>query len=341
MGPDTHGAARSGCDHWFMSRWARRSLLSRVLATNALLLVTASAILLLSPATVSSPVSWGEVFVLGIGTAAFLVVNALILRRAFAPLERLTRLMSRVDPVTNTERLPIYGDDREVAELTAAFNDMLDRLRSERRESVRRSLEAQEGERHRVAQELHDEIGQSLTAMLLQIERVNRARGADLDHELAVLRGSIRESLDDLRRIAQRLRPELLDDLGLSSALLALADRVEEQTELRIVARLDADLRGLSSETELVVYRVAQEALTNALRHAGAQTATLTVSDGADGSLVIAVSDDGRGLNGYRPGAGIAGMRERALLVGADLSVQSKLGAGTEVRLTIPAATRR
>ena len=324
-----------------MARWGQLSLLTRVLATNALVLVTAGAMLLLSPATVSSPVAWREAVVLGLGTAAILVVNALTLRRAFSPLERLTRLMSRFEPVTNTERVPVYGDDREVVELTAAFNDMLDRLRSERRESVRRSLEAQEGERRRVAQELHDEIGQSLTAMLLQIERVDRARGGDLQHELEVLRTSIRESLDDLRRIAQRLRPELLDDLGLGSALLALADRVEEQTDLRVDADLRTDLSGLSEEVELVVYRVAQEALTNTLRHAGADAATLTVRSADDGSLIVSVADDGRGLNGYRPGSGIAGMRERALLVGADLAVRSRPPGGTEVRLTIPVSTLR
>src|SRR5688572_15277593 len=253
-----------------MPPWRRLPLLSRVLATNALLLVTAGAALLLSPATVSSPVAWGEVVVLGLGIAAILAVNALILRRAFAPLEQLTSVMSRVEPVNNAERLPVYGHDREVVELTAAFNEMLERLRAERRESVRRSLAAQESERHRVARELHDEIGQSLTAMLLQVERVYRAGAAELEQELEVLRTSIRESLDDLRRIAQRLRPEMLDDLGLRTALLALADRIEEQADLRITAQIDADLAGLEPESELVVYRVAQEALTNALRHASA-----------------------------------------------------------------------
>lgn len=324
-----------------MPEWSQLSLLSRVLATNALVLITAGAILLLSPATISSPVVLREVLVLGFGTLAILVVNALILRRAFAPLEQLTRVMSRVEPVTNDERLPVYGEDREVVELTAAFNDMLDRLRDERRDSVRRSLQAQEGERRRVARELHDEIGQSLTAMLLQIEKVDRARGEDLARELDVLRVSIRESLDDLRRIAQRLRPELLDDLGLGSALLALVDRVHEQTDLRVTADVGGDLRGLPEETELVVYRVAQEALTNTLRHADASNAELTVTEGADGSLVVCVTDDGRGINGYRPGAGIAGMRERALLIGADLVVHSPSKGGTEVRLTVPSSNQR
>jgi two-component system sensor histidine kinase UhpB len=314
--------------------------MERVLATNASVLVLAGAILLLSPVTVSSPVVLGEIAVVAAGLAAIIAVNLFILRRAFAPLERLTDAMSRVDPVTHAARLPVYGNDREVVELTAAFNEMLERLRSERRDSVRRSLRAQEGERHRVAQELHDEIGQSLTAMLLQIERIARARGADVGPRLEVLRDGVRESLEDVRRIAQRLRPELLDDLGLASALDALAERVSEQTGLQITASIQRDLPLLSEETEVVVYRVAQEALTNTLRHAGASKAQLAVHLRGD-TVILCVGDDGKGINGARPGAGIAGMRERALLVGGVLDVRSTAGGGTEVQLTVPEGTDR
>jgi two-component system sensor histidine kinase UhpB len=96
----------------------------------------------------------------------------------------------------------------------------------------------------------------------------------------------------------------------------------------------------LSNEAELVVYRVAQEALTNTLRHAGARSAQLAVSEARDGSLVVSISDDGQGLNGYEPGAGIGGMRERALLVGASLELGTGNRGGAEVRLTIPRAAR-
>ena len=316
-------------------RWHRLSLMARVLATNALVLVLATVALLASPATVSSPVVIGEIVVVAFGVGAIIGVNMLILRRAFAPLERLTVAMSRVEPVTYQDGLPVYGSDREVRELTAAFNEMLDRLRRERRDSVRRSLRAQESERHRVAQELHDEVGQSLTAMLLQIERVSRARGEEVYEQLTVLRDSVRESLDDVRRIAQRLRPELLDDLGLPSALDALAERVAEQTGLAVRTAIDRELPPLSEETEVVVYRVAQEALTNTLRHARARSATVALSADAD-AVVLRVDDDGIGVNGARPGSGIAGMRERALLVGGDLSVASAPRGGTEVTLTVP-----
>jgi two-component system sensor histidine kinase UhpB len=310
------------------------SLMGRVLLANAAVLLVASAVLLVSPVTVSSPVVLREVAILSAGVVAIIAINAVILRRAFEPLEQLTEAMSEVEPVGDAVPVPVYGHDREVVELTRAFNEMLARLHSERRESVRRSLQAQEGERHRVAQELHDEVGQSLTAMLLQIERVARSSPKELSHQLDDLRDNVRESLDDIRRIAQRLRPELLDDLGLPSALHALAERVAEQTGLVIETDVD-ELPGLGGEAELVIYRVAQEALTNTLRHAGASHAVLRVRK-VERALVLDVADDGVGLDGAPPGAGIAGMRERALLIGGRLQVQSPPGGGTSVRLTIP-----
>jgi two-component system sensor histidine kinase UhpB len=136
-------------------------------------------------------------------------------------------------------RVPVYGTETEVAELTLAFNEMLDRLEEERRQSAAHALSAQEGERRRVAQELHDEVGQSLTAVLLQLGRVQRAAPLDLRAELAEARETARESLEEVRQIAQRLRPEALDELGLQSALEALAERVSEQGGLRVVSRLD------------------------------------------------------------------------------------------------------
>jgi two-component system sensor histidine kinase UhpB len=159
----------------------------------------------------------------------------------------------------------------------------------------------------------------------------------DLREELAEVREDARASLEDVRRIAQRLRPEALEDLGLESALEALCGRVSERGGLRVHARLDADLSGVTPEMELVVYRVAQEALTNTLRHAEASEALVELRSEED-ALTLRVVDDGRGLDGSRPGAGIQGMRERALLVKGRLAIR-KLARGTEVRLRLPGSS--
>ncbi|MDQ4130807.1 MAG: HAMP domain-containing sensor histidine kinase [Actinomycetota bacterium] len=256
------------------------------------------------------------------------------MRWAFAPLDRLTRFMGRVDPLRPGQRIPAYGHAREVEELTRAFNDMLDRLEDERRESGRRELAAQEGARRQLARELHDEIGQRLTGLLLQLEYVIRRATPETRERLLGMREDTRKALEEVGRVAGRLRPAALDDLGLASALAGLTERLSEQAPFPLGRSLAADLPPLSPETELVVYRIAQESLTNALRHADASRVNLSLRRTPTG-VVLTVTDDGRGLNGATEGPGIAGMRERAILIGADFEVLERRGGGVEVRLEV------
>jgi two-component system, NarL family, sensor histidine kinase UhpB len=312
----------------------RVSLPWRVFVGNSLVLGVAIVLLAATPVRVQVPSALEEAVVLVGGFTAILLTNLVLLRRAFAPLNRLTALMRNVEPLDPGRRIPVYGDDEEVVELTRAFNDMLDRLEAERRDSARRSLEAQEGERRRVAQELHDEVGQTLTAIVLHLDRLARRVPPELRQELEDTRESARDSLADVRRIAQRLRPETLEDLGLPSALQALCDRVSEQAGLRVRTRLDPSPGEIAADVELVVYRVAQEALTNVLRHAGAAAVVVQLSR-QDGGLVLRVADDGIGIGERADGGGLQGMRERALLVGGHLSVRDG-DRGTEVSLQVP-----
>jgi two-component system sensor histidine kinase UhpB len=309
------------------------SLVFRIFLLNAVVLVAAGVALVVTPVTVSSPASLREAAVLLAGLAALLLVNVVVVRRAFQPLVRLSDLMESVEPLRPGRRVPVYGDDAEVVKLTRAFNAMLDRLERERRRSVRLSLDGQEGERRRVAQELHDEIGQTLTAVVLQLERVARRAPPELCDDLVEARETARGSLEEVRAVAQRLRPEALEDLGLPNALAALCRRLADRSGLRIVRQLEEDLLPLPSEAELVIYRVAQEALTNTLRHADASRATVSLS-GRE-RIVLSVTDDGRGLDGAAPGAGIQGMRERALLVGGALEFRTPPDGGVEVRLEL------
>lgn len=313
------------------------SLFWRVFATNAAVLLIAGAILSLSPASVPAPTSVSEIAVLLLGLAAMLVVNALLLRRALSPLARLRALMGRVDLLHPGERIPTYSKDAEVLELTHAFNEMLDRLEAERRESARSTLAGQESERKRLARELHDEISQSLTALLLEIGRATRDAPPELAARLTIAQDAARSTLEELQRIVRELRPEALDDLGLPSALAVLSDRVSEQTGLRVVRNLDPGIATLNPEEELVIYRIVQESLTNIVKHAKASEAELTLQC-TPAETVLRIKDNGSGLNGRlaSTGKGIRGMRERALLIGAELSVQSPPGAGVEIRLTLP-----
>jgi two-component system sensor histidine kinase UhpB len=301
----------------------------RLLIPNAAVLSAASIVLIVAPPN-------GRVVVILAGLASMLAINIVLMRYAFAPLERLSSVMQRVDPLQPGERVSIEGAQSEVSMLAETFNEMLERLEAERRESGRRAMLAQEAERRRVASDLHDEIGQSLTALVLQLKQTaNR----DIPDQAAVreLVAAAEEILGEVRSVARRLRPEALDDLGLRSALLALAARLEEAGGLSVDVRVAPDLTSLPDEVELVIYRVAQESLTNVLRHAAADHASVELRSGSEG-VILEVSDDGSGfdISARHQGEGLRGMRERALFVAGTLTVESRLSAGTRVRLVVP-----
>src|SRR3954447_16434882 len=314
----------------------RRSLLWRLSGIDGAALFAAAVVLALGPVTISSPVQTGELVVIVAGFATTMVVSLVLLRRTLQPLETLKDTMRRIDPLSPGRRVDVAGADADVAELALAFNEMLDRLELERRESGRMALSVQEAERRRGARELHDEGGQTLTAMLLQIEGLAADVPEAQRREFDELRETARIGAEDVRRIARRLRPEALEELGLQAALLTLVGIFSDQSELRIDHRI-ARPHELSVEQELVIYRVAQEALTNIIRHAAARHAELSLT-ADDHAVVLQIADDGRGIGDdeMESSYGIRGMRERALLIGATLSIDSARGQGTRVTLRVP-----
>jgi two-component system sensor histidine kinase UhpB len=213
---------------------------------------------------------------------------------------------------------------------------MLDRLETERATSNARALSAQEAERRRIAQELHDEVGQSLTAVLLELKRAaDRIDDPGLRSDLQLAQETTRGSLDEVRRLARRLRPGVLEDLGLVSALTALATDISTHTGLAVRRSFQPDLPALDEQTELVLYRVAQEALTNVARHADATQVAILLQHTND-TVRLTIRDNGRGLGLAHEGAGIRGMRERALLIGASLDIDAPPDGGAQVELSAP-----
>ena len=301
----------------------------RLFVPNACVLAVACVVLIVEPAD-------GRIVALVGGLTIMLAVNLLLMRRAFSPLTRLMATMNRVDPLRPGERVPVLGPPSEVTVLATEFNAMLDRIETERRDSAHRMTVAEDSERRRLATELHDEIGQTLTALVLQISRIKVKGGspADLDEALATAEAA----LEDVRRIARRLRPEVLDELGLTAALTTLCNRLSSQTGLVIHRALPESPPPLTSDEQLVVYRIVQESLTNVVRHADASEARVTLRAGEEG-IEVEVVDDGRGLpaDGVPLEGGIRSMRERALLIGADLTWTTSPSGGTMIRLRIPA----
>jgi two-component system sensor histidine kinase UhpB len=320
--------------------WNALSLFWRVFVTNALVLGLAFAGLVVAPVSVSVPVAASEAVVLSAGLLALLTVSLLLLRPAFRPLDALAETMRRHDPLSPGARAHVAGDP-DVAARAHAFNDMLERMEFERRDSARGALMLQEAERQRIARELHDEVGQTLTGVLLQVEGLAATLPDELRDQFDELRETARHGTEEVRRIARRLRPETLEHLGLQSALSALATAFGDQPRVAVRRQLEP-APALTAEEELVVYRIAQEALTNVVRHAHATAVELSLEHN-ETQTVLTVADDGCGLApGSLPSAhGIRGMRERAMLIGAGLSIAARVGGGTQVQLTIPHLSTR
>lgn len=308
----------------------------RVFLLDAALFTTVALVLLLSPVTISAPIAPAEAVGTIAGLLGILALDAFMLRRVTQPLERLAARMDTVDLLRPGRRLDLDAGD-EIGRLVVAFNAMLDRLETERRESGRRLLEAQEAERLAISRDLHDEVGQLLTGVLLELDVTQQpAHSTSLDSAVS----SVRRALDEVRRISQSLRPQLLEELGLVSALTELCTTFQRSSGVTVVTRFARDIPPLDGDVELALYRIAQESLTNVARHAQATSVEVCLQ-ATSSSIVLNVVDDGVGiveLDTERSG-GLRGMRERALLIGAALAVRPTSPRGTDVRLEVPRST--
>ncbi len=313
------------------------SLFWRVVLINAAVLVAAVLALVLTPARVSASPTAAEIQVLLGGTVLVIALNVLLLRRVFVPLERLTGTMRRVDPLEPGRRVALRKPAAEVAELARAFNEMLDRLEHERRSSGRRRWPPRRGSGCAWRASCTTRWVRRLTGVVLALEGIARRAPDDLHEEIADVQEAARAGVEHVRGIARGLRPGALEELGLRSALTTLATTFGGRTGLRVRHAIAADLPLLSAEQDLAVYRVAQESLTNVVRHAGAHSAELELAE-EDDAVVLRVTDDGGGIPAVHAAAtdgGVGGMRERALLAGGRLRVGALPGRGTEVRLEL------
>jgi two-component system sensor histidine kinase UhpB len=287
-----------------------------------------------------------------IGITLSLIVNIVVLRAAFRPLTSLSRTAQAVRLGDRDARAPVDpAADPEMAQLAIALNATLDELKEDRnrlRDLASQVIRAQEDERRRVSRELHDDTAQILFAQLLKITALKNSE----DDQITSIAGTLEEStvhaIEGVRRLALELRPPALDDLGLAEALAELCQRFEAQSRCLIRLILPANRQRLPSDVELVLYRIAQEALTNVTKHARACAVEVHLKrSGANVTLLI--KDNGRGFDrrrfqasdGVGLGLGLFGMEERASLMGGTLKVRSSPTLGTEVFAHIPLAPAR
>ncbi|WP_353178984.1 sensor histidine kinase [Salinisphaera sp. T5B8] len=263
--------------------------------------------------------------------------------RALVPVRRIDAALARIEHGDYAIRLPRFALP-EFDGIAAQFNHMaatLDAAQKENRRLREHSLRIQEDERHRIARELHDELGQSLTAIRADAAGI-LARGDKLPAGVAesaeVISQVAGRIYDQTRLMMRRLRPPGLDELGLDAALEDhIANRQRSHPGVALSYNGDEQLAGIATPIAIHIFRLIQEALTNALRH-GAPT-RIDIDLALSGHTVhVDIRDDGHGfdVNGYRPGLGLSGMAERIDLLGGHLHIDSRCGHGTHIHAEIP-----
>lgn len=252
------------------------------------------------------------------------------------------------DPGRRTENADALADIAAQVDRISTENERLFRrlLEGERRfRGLARSVwNVQEEERRRLARELHDSIGQTLVGLIHQVERLSgKARDEEVRRLADDVEGLARQALDETRELSRLLRPPVLDDLGLEPALGWLTRTLEERTGLEVELECSLGHKRLDAELETLVFRVVQEALSNAIRHAPGSKVGIHVARGR-ASLDVEISDEGPGFDaesvmadgGPVTSAGLRGMRDRVELFGGRLEIRSAPGEGTAVRIALP-----
>jgi two-component system sensor histidine kinase UhpB len=313
-----------------------RSLLAQVLAVNLLLVAVTMLVATVAVDAHFANLTHGrEAVVLGLAVLATLLGNWLLLRRRFEPLDRMISVMEQVDLASPPQDATgEHSANAEVARLDAAFERMIARLETERREAGRAAIRAQERERRRIAQDLHDEVNQALTAVSLRLQASIERAPPELSRELKETKRLSIQAMEELLAIARQLRPAVLDDHGLLPALHSQVAHFADQTAINATFNTRGATPPLTPEQQLVIYRVTQESLSNIVQHAHARNVWVELS--FIGRIVLCITDDGIGFAGTRNGGlGLSGMRERALLASGQLSIWSAPRQGTRVELTI------
>jgi two-component system, NarL family, sensor histidine kinase UhpB len=320
----------------------RESLVGQVVAVNVLLVLAvvfaASAAAGLDLAVTDQRLRFGAI---AISILLLLFVNMILLRRRFSPLESLIARLEEIDPAQPTAQFVIPRTNvEEVERLAITFRRLLRRIEDERRRSGRLVLRAQEEERRRLARDLHDEVNQALTAILLRLQALSEEAPPELATQITALKGLVNQAMEELLRLARQLRPASLDDLGLIAAIEGQLSRFSEQTGIQAVLHTEGAPEAITEEQQTVIYRVVQEALSNTAQHSGATFVDFELRVFPSHGVELRVRDNGHGFDSgvqaETGGIGLAGMAERARLVGGELSVTSAPGTGTRVRLYIP-----
>ena len=337
--------------------WNRASILHKVLAGNAVvILVGAIGGTYLTQHLLTVSGHWLALFFAAIGITLSLVINYAILRNALRPMDALQHTVEHIDRGDTDVRALVEGiGDPQLQRFARALDTMLERLAAQTRlleanEARLRQLSGQvlsvqEEERKRIARELHDDTSGALARVLLNVEMCEDALPEDLREIREKMSGTrilTAQTLENVRKMIFDLRPTLLDDLGLAAAVHWYAKSNLEPADIQVQFEASSNLGRASPTIETALFRIAQEAITNIIRHADARHARIELAR-EQSRWVLVVQDDGRGFDAAATGEasgnhrwGLFGVQERVQLLGGAFSIQSSVGKGTTLRVEIP-----
>jgi two-component system, NarL family, sensor histidine kinase UhpB len=282
-------------------------------------------------------------FIAGLMVAG--IVNYLVLRTSFRPLVDLSRALASVHKGEHERRLPHGGADPSLDSVSRAVDEMLDRLDDESRRYSSKMFEAIEEERRRIGRELHDDTSQTLAAALIGLDQAAKSLTESPDSLSRVENAIelIRYCLDQIKLLVYDLRPSMLDDLGLVPALRWYVDSHLGGSGIEVITDFsDGGLR-LPADVETALYRIAQESLSNVVRHSMATRAEVDL-ELKPGYAALAVIDNGKGFvpdevmfdEAGRFGIGLLSIKERVELLDGTVRIESSTGRGTRVHVVIP-----
>lgn len=329
------------------NRVMRRPLFQKVIIVNTVLIATGS---ILGYFIEENYFEGGElgfvVLFLASGLVLSILTNYLLVKIAFRPLDDVSDTMKAIRAGHRGIRVPEVTDDPQIEELSKSLNLMLNTMDMQRKKAAASVIKAQEEERKRIARELHDETSQSLTGLVIGIRMVQEIVPdylPDVQERLENINDLAHATLNEVHTMAVRLRPSVLDDLGLAAALRSYAKEYTENTGIPVEMQLLGMSHRLTPELETVLYRVIQEALTNVARHSNATSCRVTLrrkeqtvqgviednGQGFDSQMVMLSDEKGRGL-------GLHGMKERIELVGGSLEFDARPAKGTTIFIEVP-----
>jgi two-component system sensor histidine kinase UhpB len=335
-------------------RLHRMSIINRLLIGNSIVIVASVALGMIVSGHFGHILDEAGVgplvLSLGFGILLGTVANYWVVKTALRPLQELREMVKRMQAESTDEHMRLPEDTNpDIRQLAATVNSMLDRLDTRTRQLraiSERLINAQEDERKRIARRLHDDTGQSLSTLIMNLERMESlipAEASDLLRRMVTARKLATRTLEDLRNVIYGLRPTMLDDLGLAPAIRWYARSGLDEAGVQVkFDSMDETMR-LPPQIETTLFRIAQEAVSNIVRHAHAKSASIALWQ-EDGAACLWVEDDGCGFDFTYISTqalplqrlGLLGIKERAELVGGEVMVDSVPGRGTRLEVHIP-----